>query len=193
MSFLRALMKEAENRKFLLKRISEDNSGAFSKLFDLYFSRVFQFASYFIKSEEICKEVTSDVFISLWNNRKKLMEILNFDAYLYKITKNKALDYIDKVSRQPKFTPDLPVEIHSYQGSPEDQLLIKELEEAINQSISYLPERCKIIFLMAREEGLTYHEIADILSISEKTVNAQMVTAIRKMGEALKKYMSVIL
>lgn len=186
-------MKDAENHTILLKAISKDDSGAFSKLFDQYFSTVFQFAGYFIKSEEICKEVSSDVFINLWNNRKKLNEISNFKAYLYKVTKNKALDYLDKLSRQPEFSRELPIEIHAFHGSPEEQMLSKELEAAIGQAVNELPERCKLIFLMAREEGLSYHEIADVLAISEKTVNAQMVTAIKKMANALKKYLSVIL
>ena len=74
--------------------------------------------------------------------------------------------------------------------SPEEIQINKELNEIINSAINELPERCRLIFLMAREEGLKYREIAEVLSISEKTVNAQMVTAIKKLTASLKKYLS---
>ncbi len=59
--------------------------------------------------------------------------------------------------------------------TPEEIYINEELVLAIQSAINELPERCKLIFLMAKEEGLKYREIAEILSISEKTVNAQIV------------------
>lgn len=181
-------MKDSDITKRLIIKISEGDSGAFGSFYELYFQKVFQFSRYFIKAENICQEVVSDVFLKLWQNRKKLPDIENIESYLYTITKNKAYDYLDKISRKPEFAEDLPLGIESENCSPEELLMNKELENVINSAISNLPERCKLIFLMAREEGLRYKDIAQILSISEKTINAQMVTAIKKLGNALKNY-----
>jgi RNA polymerase sigma-70 factor (family 1) len=186
-------MKNSEIVKQLISRIAKDDTEAFTKFFDLYFTKVLQFSGYFIKSEEICQEVTSDVFLNIWNSRSKLPDIMSLESFLYTVTKNKAFDYLDKISRQPDFTSDLPLEIHSAGSNPEAQLLNKELEGLLNASINELPERCKLIFLMAREEGLKYQEIAKILAISEKTVNAQMVTAIKKIGNAIRNYLLILL
>jgi RNA polymerase sigma-70 factor (ECF subfamily) len=185
-------MKNSELARDLLYRISQDDSAAFTQLFDLYLSKVLQVAGYFIKSDEICHEVTSDVFLIIWNNRRKLVDIENFDAYIYTITKNKSFDYLDKRSREPDFL-QVPLEINSLINNPEVELLCKEAENLVNKSIQELPPRCREVFIMAREEGFKYHEIAKILSISEKTVNAQMVTAIKKMTEAIRKYLLVFL
>ncbi len=174
----------------LISQITRDDADAFKRLFDLYFPKVLQFSRYFMKSDEICQEITSDVFLSIWKNRRKLKSIKNLDAFIFTITKNKAYDHLNKISRQPDFVSDLPLEIHSGNNNPETHLLHTELLELINKSIEDLPPRCKLIFLMAREEGFKYQEIASILSISEKTVNAQMVTALKRLGEAIKKYFS---
>ncbi|NJK98274.1 MAG: sigma-70 family RNA polymerase sigma factor [Bacteroidales bacterium] len=67
------------------------------------------------------------------------------------------------------------------------------IENAIENAINDLPERCRLVFLLAKEESLKYREIAEILSISEKTVNAQIVTAIKKLGNSLRKYLTILL
>lgn len=184
-------MKNSDLDRNLIYKISQDDSAAFAQLFDLYLSKVLQIAGYFIKSDELCHEVTSDVFLSIWNNRRKLLEVGNFDAYIYTVTKNKAFDYLDKQSRRPDFLP-VPLEILSQTHTPEDEVLHQEAEKILTSAIQELPPRCREVFLLAREEGFKYHEIAKILSISEKTVNTQMVTAIKKVSEALRKYLHVI-
>ncbi|MDP4188941.1 MAG: RNA polymerase sigma-70 factor [Bacteroidota bacterium] len=174
--------------KYLIALIAQGDSDAFRKFYNRYFQKVFQFSRYFIKSEDLIQEIVSDVFLNLWNNRKKLPEIENLDSYLYTITKNKTFDYLDKISRKPEFVRDLPLGILTQESNPEEILLTEELEQTINSAIDELPEQCKLIFLMSREEGLKYKDIAQILSISEKTVNAQIVTAIKKLGIALNEH-----
>lgn len=177
--------------KDLTISISRGDSKAFRNFYDVYSNKVYQFSKYFVKAEEICEEIVSDVFINVWNTREKLPEITNIEAYLYIITRNKAYNYIDKQERTPEFTSEIPGEIHVENGNPEDILLTKELEKEINASIQDLPERCRVIFLMSRQENLKYHEIAEILSLSEKTVHAQIVTALKKLNTALKNYLHI--
>ena len=73
-------------------------------------------------------------------------------------------------------------------SSPEDELLKKELIEAVNSAINELPERCKLIFSMNRFEKLRYKEIAEVLEISVKTVEAQMGKALRLLRKSLQNY-----
>lgn len=184
-------MGGTETVKQLISRISEGDSVAFGAFYDMFFQKVFQFSRYFIKSEQICQEIVSDVFFKLWQNRKKIPEIESIEAYLYTLTKNKSLDYLDSVSRKPSFAEDIPLGILSTESNPEELLLNEELEKVINTAIDDLPERCKLIFILSREEGLKYSEISQILSISEKTINAQIVTALKKMGKAIHNYFKV--
>lgn len=180
--------------KNLIEQISQNDTDAFAKFYDLFYIKLYRFSTYFIKSDEICQEVVSDVFLSIWQSRARLPEIENVESYLYTSTRHRALYYLNQ-SSQKKLVPidDLPIGIITHDQNPEEIVLNDELRLEIEKSIKELPERCQLIFLMAKEEGLKYREIAEILSISEKTVNAQMVTAIKRIGEALKKYLLLFL
>lgn len=182
-----------EITKDLLQRVSDDDERAFARLFDLHSFKAFRYAYYFLKSKAVCDEVVSDVFISIWNNRKKVAKINNFEAYLFTLSKNQALTYLTKISRIPEFTYEILPEGMSRFENPEEKIIANELEKAINEAIENLPEKCKIIFLMAREDKLRHHEIAEILDISEKTVNAQVSNAIKKLYAALQKYLYIFL
>lgn len=177
----------------LIDRISRGNTIAFGKFYDIHFRKVFQFARCFVKPVFLCQEIVSDVFISIWQNRTNLPEIDHIPSYLFTITRNKALDYLDKASRMPEFTSDIPIGIPVSGSDPENIYIYSEMEEFINKAVDELPERCKLIFLMSREGKLRYKDIARILSISEKTVQAQIITAMKKIADALKKFMVVLL
>jgi RNA polymerase sigma-70 factor (ECF subfamily) len=75
---------------------------------------------------------------------------------------------------------------------PADELRAKELNEIITKALNSLPEKCRQIFEMSRNEGLKYHEIADQLSISIKTVEANMGKALKHFRIYLKDYAEAI-
>lgn len=175
----------------LLKKISEGNNNAFRIFFDCYYPKVNRFVSYLIKYREIKEEVVSDVFFSIWQQKDKLTKVKDLDAFLYTIARNRAIDYIRQSSYSVK-TEQISLGIAVSEKSPEVDLINKELHEEIIKAVNSLPEKCKLIFLMAKEQGLKYREIADVLKISEKTVNSQMVIALKRMSSALAKYMSIV-
>ena len=71
-------------------------------------------------------------------------------------------------------------------GSMADELLLsKELNHSFELAVASLPERCRLIFRLVREEGLRYREIAIILNISQKTIEAQMTIATRRILQAM--------
>ncbi len=175
----------------LLRKISGGDEEAFRLFFDTHYDRANRFVSYFVRNHDVRNELVSDVFFSIWQNRAKLPGIDNFNAYFYTSIRNRALDHI----RKEKGTlPGEPLEIGfvSNEKTPEELLLNEELHRKVAQAIEELPERCRLIFLMAKSEGLKYREVAEILNISEKTVNAQMVIALKKLGEALLGYLRLL-
>jgi RNA polymerase sigma-70 factor (ECF subfamily) len=180
-------MADLTDEKNLVLKISKGDRTAFRLFYDYYSQKVYRYSKYFIKHKETCEEIVSDVFMNIWHNKENLPSVENMESYLFIITRNKAYNYIDKESRIPEWVGEVPANIAD-SLNPEHLLLTKELEQTINASIAELPERCRIIFLMARNEKLKYHQIAKVLSISEKTVHAQMVTALKKLNASLKKY-----
>lgn len=185
-------MSKSEIIQHLILKVSEGNEIAFARLYETFFAKIYSFTGCFIKSAEARKEVVSDVFLTIWNNRSRLTEIKNFESYVFIITRNKSVDYLDKYRQKPAYLEEESFEIITENDSPEDKILTKELEIIINKSINELPERCKLIYLMSRDEGFTYKEIAEILTLSEATINSQIVIALKKLGNTIKEYISLL-
>jgi len=178
--------KLQENTSMLLQKIASEDNDAFRIFYDRYYLRVYQYSSYFVQSQQLIEEIVSDVFCAIWQNRKKNTEIKNFEGYLYSITKHRAFYYIKQENRlSTDEIQQVPHDLMKHNETPEIMAIDEEINSALQKAINELPERCRIIFLMAREEGLKYREIAKLLSISEKTVNAQMVLAIKRLTKKL--------
>lgn len=187
-------MNNSNELNSILERISKNDPYAFRLFYDKFYIQIYRFASYFVKNKETKEEIISDVFFSIWQNRLEILNVDNIVAYLFTVTRNRALYYINKSQNiQSIIVDDVPLGIASGDLTPEEICMNDELGLAIKNAIDELPERCKLIFLMAKEEGLKYREIAEILSISEKTVNAQIVIAIKKLAYILKGKIIVLL
>ncbi len=176
--------------KSLLKLISDNNRVSFDLFYNLYYEQVFRFAYSLLKDKDACREVVTDVFFSIWQSRKHLKDVNNIETYLYIIVRNEANRYLSKRNNSSYIPIDeLSVQIKDHTGSsPEDMLLNEEIEKLLTQVINELPEKCRIIFLMAREEGLKPKQIAEILSITESTVRVQMKLAIEKIVNSIKPH-----
>ena len=166
-----------------------DYNDIFKELYKVYYDKLFKFAIHFVKSEVISEEVVSDVFFNLWINRTKLSNIKNLEAYLYKATKNTSLHYLEKKLNGPhldinSFTEEILIELNN----PEEVVIQKELQLIVRKEIEGLPERCRLIFKMVREDRMKYKQIAEILDISVRTIDAQMAIAVKRIGEAIQKY-----
>ncbi len=182
-------MDTTKLREDILISISQGDTIAYRRFYDAYFQRVWNFSRYYSRSRVFCEEIVSEVFMSVWLNREKLPEIENIEAYLFIVTRNKAFNFFEREVKQPRASEDYTFNEEPDKLNPEQILINKELEEAIQKSIDQLPDRCRIIFQMSRNEKLTHQRIAEILSISENTVHAQMVTALKKLHNSLKKYL----
>ena len=150
--------------------------------------RFFRFAYYCLGEKEACREVVTDVFFSVWQSRKRLKEIDNIDTYLYISVRNESFRYQarNKDLNRASLNELLPLMEEEDEGSPEEHLELKEMREMLDKAIDELPEKCRLVFLMSREEGLKTKEIAEILSVQESTVRVQMKIAIEKLVARLK-------
>ena len=173
-----------QNIKNLLSSVSSDGRGAFERFYNLYYDQVFRFAYYCLGEKEACKEVVSDVFFSIWKSKARLKEIDNIDTYLYITVRNEALRHISRSNSVIKIQMDQLFTFEpEEEATPEES---QEMRELFNLAIDELPEKCRLIFLMIREEGLSTKEVAKILSIQESTVRVQMKIAVEKLIKRLK-------
>jgi RNA polymerase sigma-70 factor (ECF subfamily) len=184
------VLKNEPNIQKLLERMSgKDDETAFRQLFELFTPGLLRFSFSILKNKELSEEVVSDVFFKVWVQRDRMVGIENFKAYLFTSSRNTALNYLDKEKRNRAIQlEDLSVPLQINEICPESELISKELKEAIGRAIDHLPERCKLIYSLAKIEQLKYKEIAQILNISIKTIDHQLTIAIKKIGEEIKKY-----
>lgn len=166
---------------------------AFEQLFKKNFKGLSYFALEYVKDLDIAREIVQDAFTSLWEKRSTIETDRAPEAYMSTTVRNRCLNYLRD---NKKFNSDI-LELEGldtgHEYSYQDHLVTDELKTRIEQAISELPEKCREIFLLNRMEKKKYQEIADILDISVKTVEAQMSKALRIMREKLAEFISIIL
>lgn len=163
----------------LWKEIRKDNRLALNTLFAKYYQQLCTFAYTYLRHSEEAEEVALDVFFSLWKQRRVISIHKNVKAYLFICAKNASLAAIRK--RQPLFanTEDILFSTNLLdRDDPEKLMATQELQQQIESAIDQLPARCKQIFILSRMEALSYREIAEVLSVSEKTVENQIVKSL---------------
>lgn len=164
-----------------------DSESSYEQLFKWLFPSLYRFSYCLLKSRELSEEVASDVMISLWKNRQKLLEVENVRVYAFVIARNLSLNALSKHARQELVSiDDIQVEVALDSLNPEQLLINGELKKKLEQATQSLPGKCQLVFKLIKEDGLSYKETASILNISVKTVDAHLVTAVKKLTTILK-------
>lgn len=164
-----------------------DSQTAFKSLYKAYFQRLMRFTNIYVSSTVEAEEIVSDTFLAVWNNRKSLLKIANFDSYIYTIARHKAISYYRSIHMEQIELNDISIDLFTHTATtPEDDLISKERIAQLNNAIDALPAKCKTAFKLVREDKLKYKEVAAILDISVKTLEAHLATAIKKLREALR-------
>ncbi len=164
----------------------------FERLFKEEFTGLVIFAIQYVKDYEAAREIVQEAFINMWSRREQIDQSKAVKSYLITSVKNRSLNHLRDNN---KFDSNLLVSedlypLPAYQQS--DHLVEKELKEQITLAIKELPEKCREVFLLNRDEHMKYQEIADQLQISVKTVETQMSKALQHMRKKLRDYLIVL-
>ena len=180
-------MLDNEVIKRLLSAIAFTNDqAAYKELFVLLHSRLKQFTYSILKSQEEAEELVSDLFIKVWQKRDQLTTIESPLLYFYTTAKNLAYNRLNKQKRQQNLQPEeWLVHLNSIYFDPEQLMMTEEMMRQIRQAVNSLPPRCRIIFKLVKEDGLKYKEVAELLQLSVKTIEAQMAIALRRLGKCM--------
>lgn len=176
----------------LQQRIADyEDVAAYKKLFFHFFLPLKSFSFSILKAKEIAEEVVSDVLIEIWAKRRQLQEIEDLKMYLYVSVRNASLRKLQQTQKTTVLSlDDLEVEFASADPDAEASLINNELAQKIELAIEQLPQQCKIIFKLAKEDKLKYKEIAILLNISVKTIDNQLSTALKKIASVLNTHVN---
>jgi RNA polymerase sigma-70 factor (family 1) len=171
----------------ILKRIACDDEQAFAGLYNLYHEKLVRFSYSITRSKQTAEETVEDVFVNIWCNRRKITEIKDITVYLYTAVKNRSLNVLSKKTYEIITAPFdfLHIKLQPLSETPYEVLVTREMMAKMNAAIETLPARCKMIFKLVREDSLQYKEVAAILNISVKTIDAQMAIAVKRICTAV--------
>jgi RNA polymerase sigma-70 factor, ECF subfamily len=176
---------------FIVEEMKKGKEYAFDYFFNYYYPGLCVFAQKIISlPEQQAKDIVQDVFVKFWNDREKLDIRTSIRSYLFVSVRNRCMDVLRKKNRSLQMK-----EISEGQDVADESFetyILSELESLFNRSLDKLPERCREVFELSRLQGLKNREIAEKLSLSEKTVENQMTKALRVLREELKDYLPLL-
>ena len=174
---------DSKRSLFLAKRLISGDSKAYDFLMEFYYKSLCGYAQSLCHDHSMAEDIVQNVFVKMWDKRKKINPELSIKSYLYKSVynefinqyrKNKPVIYLEKKYFE---AIDLAVEIE-----PEE---LKNLIKIMNAEIENLPSKCREIFLMNKKEGLTHTEISEYLNISTKTVEGHITRGFKTLTDKL--------
>ena len=167
----------------------------FTEIYSNHFERLHRFASDFINSKEAANDIVQDIFIELWNNRDRIGDIKSINAYLFRLVKNRCLDYLKHSVHQKNYEEyavwEFKARVDALSTMADDYVIANEMSDLLRNTVKDLPPRCRKIFLLSRIKGLKHAQIAEILNISENTVSVQLCIALRRIRSVADKYLAV--
>ncbi len=168
-----------------IRKISQGDKVEFESLFKSSYAPLVRYAKILIKDHDSSEEIVQDLFFKLWQERKKIKIESSLNGYLFRAVHNRCLHWIGHKKVIERHVHEMGIRQPESPEIPTDILNHKELQSRVADILQRLPERCGRIFCMNRFEGLKYAEIAKKLSVSVKTVEANMGRALKEFRKSL--------
>ena len=175
-------------------RIKLGDEQAFELFFRKYYVRLCGFANKYFNDPEEAREVVQEVFTKIWEGKEDIDPEESLRAYFFKITRNICINKLRRKQVESKYIEIYKLVYVDKRGvSPYESLIANELNDNITAALLNIPPKCRRIFDLSRVEGLKYSEIAEVLGISVKTVEAQMSKALQILRLELKDYLKMVI
>jgi len=171
----------------LFSEIKKGDQKALESLFVKYYESLCNFSYTISNNKYLAEEIVSDIFYNIWNRKDTLEFKISLKAYLFAAVKNNTLQKITINHEMLSFNSDHHnLKINS--DSPEEVMAYNELYSAYQRAYETLPKQCRLIFKLNKIDGMKYKEIGNVLDISIKTVENQMMKALKLIRAAIKKH-----
>lgn len=182
-------MNKSEKNK--ITQLYKGDLTTFETLFRSHYEMLCTYALKFVQDPDTAEEIVQDLFYTLWRKRIQLRIEISLKSYLYAAVHNRCLKYLRHRKVESSYREYYLTHASEIETTPENVTQAEEVFRIINRTLDLLPERCSKIFRLNRFEGLKYHEIAEKLSISVKTVEANMGKALKVLRRNLKDYKEI--
>ncbi|MBX3258043.1 MAG: RNA polymerase sigma-70 factor [Chitinophagaceae bacterium] len=170
------------SEKALMLLSSTGDSAAFTQLFHLYKHKLYSFIVKLTGSSQMAEDIIQDIFTKIWTQREHLPQIEKLGSYLFRMAQNHSINAFRKMATETLALSRLqPAPDHN---TTEYYLNEKETSALLHEALSRLSAQQKLVYMLSREEGLKYEEIAHRLNLSPSTVKNHMIAALRTLRQA---------
>lgn len=167
----------------LILQLKNGDGRAFEKIYRLYANRLYGNLLKLIKSETICQEILQDVFLKVWDSRKKIDTEKSFRSFLFKIGENKVFDYYRKAARDKRKQAEFISNALAACDSADDAIFAEEKSAILQKAIDALPAQRQQVFRLCKLEGKSYKEVSEQLGISVSTISDHIVKATKSIRD----------
>ena len=172
----------------LIDQIRGGDREAFEVVFRAYYAKLTDYANGLVRSRDGAEDVVQEVFVALWTQRDRLSTPDNLVGYLYRAVRNRSLNQLRHRRMVAEWQTRQGAEERVDAPAADKETERAEIVAAVRQAVSTLSPRCREVFELSRDRGLTYPEIAASLGISIKTVETLMGRALKGVRERLASF-----
>lgn len=177
----------------LLVLLADGRQDAFSVLFDRYHDTVRPFILRYVHSMPLAEDLAQEVFIKIWESRKKMPQVQSFKAYLMVTARNHTLNSLRAIFRSEAAMSEVVRSYDQGRSQTADIIINKDYQNFLENILNSLPERTRDIFRQCREQGRSYEEVAADLGISKSAVKNHMVYSMKVMRASVEKELGISL
>lgn len=186
---------------YQVKNLQNGDRTTFSAIYAKYYQNIFRFANSYVHDSFVAGNIVQDAFLALWDNRTRLKDDTNIPSYLLTIVKNGSLNHLNRLKTKIKaeenvqnhYLKELELRCSTLNACNPEQLFGTDIEEIVQTTLNYLPDKCRRAFWLSRFGGLTNEEIARNMSISIKGVEFHITKALKLLRENLKDYLTTLI
>jgi RNA polymerase sigma-70 factor (family 1) len=175
----------------LINRLKQDDEIALSRIYEKYWQPLYLAAYHVIKDKQICEDIIQELFIKLWNKRQSIEITVSLKAYLYASIRYEVYRQIRTGAVRGEIYDDLVARLHT--PACYGTIEYKELIAQVSSIVDKLPEKCREVYKLSREENLSHKQIASHLNISSKTVENHLTKALRLLRTSLSTEILVLM
>ena len=173
----------------LVALLKQGDHAAFTAIYERYWEKLFAVAAHKILDLSEAEDIVQQLFINIWTRREALEISSSLNSYLAVAVKYRILKSLDRSFRTRHFSDGVVDEVFDIvDDSTQEWLEFQEVKVRLEKLVDSLPEKCRLVYKLSREEGMSQKQIAAELNISENTVESHMGRALKTIKGGLKSF-----
>lgn len=181
-----------DNREYIFRKFINGDEAAYETIYYHFYEMLCVYILNYTNNHALAEDIAQESLLTLWTKKNSIKSAGALRSYLYRTAYHYFIDHY----RKENYISD---ELEEFRRNTLNELIEENNDEfqskleRVNLGIEALPPRCKKIFILSKQRGYSYKEIADIFGIKPKTVENQIVKAFKLIRKKVKNDMYSIL